>query len=110
MEKKYKDWGDVIDCVLFQDSSTQRWKIGLITDHAELSNVKLLEEYKYNQDWVELTAEDKMTISVNVWEDGNRLEIVGICGSHGTHVSSIAAAYFEDNPIMNGVAPVKTLL
>ena len=108
MEKKYKDWGDIIDCVLFEDAATQRWKIVLITNHSDLANLKLLEEYKYNQDWVELTPEDKMTISVNVWEDGNRLEIVGICGSHGTHVASIASAYFADNPIMNGVAPVSS--
>lgn len=33
------------------------------------------------------------------------MEIVAACGSHGSHVASIAAANYPNNPDLNGLAP-----
>ena len=33
-----------------------------------------------------------------------------IAGSHGTHVAGIAAAYHEDDPNLNGIAPGQSSL
>ena len=56
-------------------------------------------------DWSPLTPTDRFNVSVNVYEDGDVLQIVGMCSPHGTHVSAIAAANFPDQPERNGVAP-----
>lgn len=44
---------------------------------------------------------------MNVHDDGNVLEIVGMCSSHGTHVASIAAGNHKSSGAeeLDGVAP-----
>lgn len=48
--------------------------------------------------------DDYLSISINVHDSGNTLEIVGMCSSHGTHVASIASGYHPEDPNLNGVA------
>ena len=50
-------------------------------------------------------AEDCCNYALNIESDGNVLSVVVDAGSHGTHVAGIAAAFHEDHPELNGVAP-----
>ncbi|KOB68032.1 putative tripeptidylpeptidase II, partial [Operophtera brumata] len=90
-EKKYNDLGPSYDCVLFHDG--EGWR-GV-----------LLGEYSATHEHSHLTEFDEMTISINVHDEGNTLEVVGMCSTHGTHVAAIASGYFPSEPERNGVAP-----
>lgn len=50
-------------------------------------------------------AEDSCNFALNIYDKGNVLSIVVDAGSHGTHVAGITAAYHEDDPQLNGIAP-----
>ncbi|CAH0562147.1 unnamed protein product [Brassicogethes aeneus] len=104
MEKRYSDSGPVYDCVLFKDGSTWYCCVDT-TDDGDLSKCPLLGEYSITHDYAPLTEIDQLNFSMNVHDNGNILELVGVCSSHGTHVASIASAYFPDSPDLNGVAP-----
>lgn len=88
MDKKYKDYGPLLDCLVWNTGNG--YQVCLAPD-GDLENGIVLGEFKNTQDFAPLTKADQMNISVNVWDNGNKLEVVGMCGSHGTHVSSIAA-------------------
>ncbi|KAK2578923.1 hypothetical protein KPH14_011132 [Odynerus spinipes] len=103
-EKKYVDVGPMYDVVVFHDGNVWRACI----DTSEEGNLEAgvyLGEYSQTLEFAPLTPEDQLNISINVHDEGNTLEIVSLCSSHGTHVASIAAAYFPDSPELNGVAP-----
>jgi tripeptidyl-peptidase-2 len=102
LEKKYKDLGALLDCILWNDGT--EWKASLSTE-GDLDSSIVLGEFSKRQEFAPLSKADQMNVSINVHDNGNILEIVGIAGSHGTHVSSIAAGYFPENPNLNGVAP-----
>ncbi|XP_076685935.1 tripeptidyl-peptidase 2-like isoform X2 [Andrena cerasifolii] len=104
IEKKYSDVGPTYDCVVFHDGKVWRACI----DTSEVGNLEAgvcLGEYSLTREYAPLIPEDQLNISINVHDDGNTLEIVSLCSSHGTHVASIAAAYFPESPELNGVAP-----
>ncbi|XP_045114338.1 tripeptidyl-peptidase 2-like isoform X1 [Portunus trituberculatus] len=104
LEKKYSDLGPAYDCVVYHDG--QVWRACIDTSECgHLASGVHLGEYRLTHQWSALTQNDHYTVSINVHNDGNLLEIVGMCSSHGTHVASIASANFPDNPEKNGVAP-----
>ncbi|XP_077291266.1 tripeptidyl-peptidase II [Arctopsyche grandis] len=104
LEKKFNDVGPSYDCVLFNDGEV--WRACVDTSEVgDLSKGVFLGEYSKTHEHKHLTDVDLMTISINVHNNGNILEIVGMCSSHGTHVASIASAYFPDEPEKNGIAP-----
>ncbi len=86
-----------------------------------------LRPFRETGDLAPLTKEDKLNVSVNVYDDGDVLQVrlnsslsvafhditgmhfvaqlVSMCSPHGTHVASIAAAHFPDEPQKSGLAP-----
>uniref|UniRef100_V5I9M9 Tripeptidyl-peptidase 2 n=1 Tax=Anoplophora glabripennis TaxID=217634 RepID=V5I9M9_ANOGL len=104
LEKKFTDVGPVYDCILFHDGD--KWVCCVdTTNDNDLTKCPLLGEYSITHDYAPLTPQDKLNFSINVHNNGNILELVAVCSSHGTHVASIAAGYFPDSPQENGVAP-----
>ncbi|CAH0727680.1 unnamed protein product, partial [Brenthis ino] len=103
-EKKYNDVGPTYDCVLFHDGTVWRACID-ISECGDLASGPLLGEYSITHEHTHLTPIDEMTISINVHDEGDTLEVVGMCSTHGTHVAAIASGYFPDEPDKNGVAP-----
>ena len=75
------------------------------TEDGDLENALVLRPFSIAQEYGVLTKEDSLNVSVNIHNDGDIVEIVGLCSSHGTHVASIAAANFPENPDKNGLAP-----
>ncbi|XP_057301280.1 tripeptidyl-peptidase 2-like isoform X1 [Hydractinia symbiolongicarpus] len=104
IDKKYKDPGPVFDCVVFHDGEMWRACID-VTEKGNLDECDVLGSYRLTGQYARFSKKDMVNYSVNVYEDGNVLSIVTTSSSHGTHVSSIAAAYFESQPELNGVAP-----
>lgn len=77
-EKKYTHTGPIYDCVLFHDST--KWIACIDTsEKGELHNCPTLGEYSVTHEYVPLTQSDQLNISINVHDDGNVLEIVGLC-------------------------------
>uniref|UniRef100_A0ABD2WWK7 Tripeptidyl-peptidase 2 n=1 Tax=Trichogramma kaykai TaxID=54128 RepID=A0ABD2WWK7_9HYME len=104
LEKKYEDVGPTYDCVVFHDG--QIWRACIDTsEEGNLAAGVFLGEYSITKEYAPLTQEDQLNISINVYEEGNVLEIVSLCSQHGTHVASIAAGNFPDAKELNGVAP-----
>lgn len=101
-EKKFSDLKTTYDCVLF--STDDGWMAVIdTTENGTLEDAVHVGEYSKTHEMVNL--DEFLSISINVHDGGDVLEIVGMCSSHGTHVASIACGFHPDNPELDGVAP-----
>jgi len=104
------DKGPFYDCVLWQDAASH-WNVVVDTDEdGDLRDEKILQPFGINGDWASFPDYVSMNFAVQVFEDGKKLSIVTTSGSHGTHVASIAAAHYPENPAFDGIAPGAKIL
>jgi tripeptidyl-peptidase II len=106
-DKKFTDTKLTYDCILFK--TKDGWIAVLDTsENGDLEKAAVIREYSKFYDMIKV--DDYLSISVNVHDDGNTLEIVGMCSSHGTHVASIASGYHPENEELNGVSPASKIV
>lgn len=105
----YSDPGPLYDVVAWISSKDQSWRVIVDTrDDEEVENgilPSVLREFSKSGDFSDFGEQNRMNYSVNVWNEGNVVEIVTNAGSHGTHVAGIVGANFGENEENNGVAP-----
>lgn len=77
-DKKFTDPGTVYDVVMFSDGEVWRCCIDTSED-GDLSQCQLLGEYSKTHEYITLTTLDQLNISMNVHDNGNILELVGVC-------------------------------
>lgn len=102
-DKKFTDMKITYDCVLFQSKDGSWVAVIDTSESGDLESAVVVREYSKSYDMIKI--DDFLSISMNVHDEGNTLEIVGMCTSHGTHVASIASGYHPEDEELNGVAP-----
>ncbi len=75
------------------------------TEKGDLENCLVLTNYRDSHEFGTFSYLDMLNYSVRIMADENVLQIVTDSSSHGTHVASIAAGFYEDRPELNGIAP-----
>jgi tripeptidyl-peptidase II len=100
----YDDPGPIFDCVTFHDG--ERWWAVVDTDgDGDLRNEQPLTDFHHQRQYATFDEISQLNFSVNIYDDGELLSLVTLCGAHGTHVAGIVGACFPDDPVRNGVAP-----
>ncbi|CAG8501846.1 10192_t:CDS:10 [Diversispora eburnea] len=94
MLKNYEDPGIIYDVVTFFDGAD--WRV--VVDVNESGDLRERQYHTFSQ-------EDLLNFSVNIYDEGDTTSIVTVSKSHGTHVASITAAHYQNEPELNGIAP-----
>ncbi|XP_052840735.1 LOW QUALITY PROTEIN: tripeptidyl-peptidase 2 [Drosophila gunungcola] len=100
-EKVYGDIKTSYDCILFPTANGWLTIIDT-TEQGDLEQALRIGEYSRTHET--RNVDDFLSVSVNVHDEGNVLEVVGMCSPHGTHVSSIASGNHSSRDV-DGVAP-----
>ncbi|RHZ83471.1 hypothetical protein Glove_92g7 [Diversispora epigaea] len=104
MLKNYEDPGIIYDVVTFFDGTD--WRVVIDVDESgDLRGQPPLTDYKKERQYHTFSQEDLLNFSVNIYDEGDTTSIVTVSKSHGTHVASITAAYYQNEPELNGIAP-----
>ncbi|MCC9607790.1 S8 family serine peptidase [Blastopirellula sp. JC732] len=107
LEKAHGAWDDpgpIYDCVVFFDG--KMWRAVLDTDEdGKLDDQKLMTNFRAERQYATFDDEGLLNYALNIYDDGNILSVVTDCGTHGTHVAGIIAAYHPEHPEQNGIAP-----
>lgn len=74
-EKQYSDIKTTYDCILYQTKNG--WRCAIDIAQGNLEKAIVLGEYSKTHDIKSI--DDFLSISINVHDDGNVLEIVGMC-------------------------------
>lgn len=77
-DKLYPDVKKHYDCILYKTRDS--WRCIIDTNNGDLDTAINLGEYSKTH---ESDSIDDLTVTVNVHDDGNTLELVGMCSSHG---------------------------
>lgn len=96
--------GPMYDCVVFHDGSVWRAAVDP-TETGDFSSAAAFTNFRAERQWGTLGEKTLLNYALNIYDEGTTLSIVTDAGAHGSHVSGICAAYHEDNPALNGVAP-----
>ena len=92
----YSDPGPIFD-ILAWISDDGEWRVVVDSrDDEEVAaghTLQALRIFSKSGDFANFGEENMMNYSINVWNDGDVVEIVTNAGSHGTHVAGIVGAY-----------------
>ncbi|CAM6031897.1 unnamed protein product, partial [Sphagnum compactum] len=107
-DKKYSEMKSTYDCIVFESAEEGYIAVIDTTETGDLEHAIVLREYSKYHEMVAI--DDIFSVSINVLNAGNLLEIVGISSSHGTHVTAIASGYHPEDPNLNGIAPAARIV
>ncbi|ETW08521.1 hypothetical protein H310_01084 [Aphanomyces invadans] len=102
--KLFEDPGPIYDAVAFYDGT--HWRAAVDTSETgDFSTSPAFTNYRVAHEYGKFCDASQLNYVLNLYDNGSVLSIVCDAGAHGTHVAGIVAAYHEDDPINNGVAP-----